>query len=208
MRIIAEQKVGDICNHHWARKLFDYTIVFTEMEPQLRTIRVRMTKDRLNTYSWQLPFLQFFFCNGYLGVAGSGKSYQAEHLLFRSPLPNVYNSGLVCQDMAADLDEAITIFFGSVFENPVNWNTCAAFAKFGLGIPIYDDYKAWPHRFCETWERLSKTDPEFILRVNWWEMKVLSRVPFNSAFCDHELTRRGSLDPFLYHMKMKMDKMT
>jgi len=208
MKLLGKHKIREILRAYrplicFPTQLRDAEIVILEMEPQIRTIRWAeqfVKKPSVTyTYCWQLPYLQFFYTCGYLGIASSPISIDYElgyDCFYRSPLPNVFDSGFVCQKKAKNLNDAIGIFFGSYFEPPGNWILPSKFLilagwDYNSKSPTSVNYSV---ALSEWWQQKSKDDPDFVLSINFIEMGRLYCANANFP---------GSLLPFLQGVERK-----
>jgi hypothetical protein len=145
-------------------------------------------------YRLQLPYLQFLYWRHQIGVSASSEPFEFGDTFKLPPLPNVFNSGLVCQPLTRSLEEAVTVFLGSYFEMPFAWKPCWWFSEAQLNLhrPSPDnggrftDRKMWEwsKSFGEAWESKSLSDPDFVLRHDWakvW-MKDIWKAPFSALF--------------------------
>ena len=218
MKLLGRHKIGEVLRAH--RPLFsfptdlrDAEIVVVEMEPQMRTIRWaergalgrRYPPPKIYTHCWQLPYLQFFYTCGYLGVAADCRSKAIDYELgydyfYRSPLPNVFDSGFVCQKRAENLNDAISIFFGSCFEPPGNWVLVSQFLTLA-GWECNDRKKQLMLLISEAlgnwWEQKSKNDPDFVRAVDFSEM--------GKVYWPDCPRQGGSLVPFLREVGRQWD---
>lgn len=167
-----------------------------ELEPMVRTLRFAWYDEgadwaTTHTFTWQLPYLQFLFCEPWFGVAASGKPYKLGKKLRMSPFPNTYESGMVCQDSARTVEEGIAIFFGSVFEAPSSWWPCRQFALVALDYP---NEKEYPEEFFRDDKFCQKTAELDLLQVKWKDIEPLGGR--NNPFRKKDLT---TILPFLHH---------
>ena len=154
-------------------------IQIVEMEPQRRTIRWRKENcmTSYHTYNWPFPYLQFIFFCGQIGVAASSKPHQLGQKFNHASFPNVYFSGLVCQDLCPTLDQALVYFFGSSFDSPYRWAQPR-----GLARELFDMKKlAHPSKTAQQkWnfsysERLQDLSVDAMLSFNWTLMGPLGQ---------------------------------
>ena len=173
-----------------------------ELEPQRRTLKFQMAyqaedrgKKRLNV---PLPYLQFFFFRGYLGVAASGEPYKPGDDFYASPFPNTYATGKVCLGEAANrvvmtLEKALTLFFWSGFDNPCEWDLSIDFAA-SMGQPCntYPEADA----FLNLWSGLSVDD---MLKCPW-DNVLGERYPTYKINPARDKNTLGNLGAFLAHV--------
>ena len=213
MRIIAETTISDLLEVYplwedWVigkenremptllTRCGNDRVVIGELEPKQRIIRWRFGSKRYH-HRVQLPYLQFLYWKYQIGASASSKPFELGDTFKLPPLPNVFNSGLVCQPLTNNIEEAITVFLGSYFEMPYSWKPCWWFAEEHMNIkqPFNMDTTDknmldWSKSFGETWESLSLSDPDFILRHDWSAAWTKDRLkpPFSALF--HGESRR------------------
>jgi hypothetical protein len=209
MRIIAEITVGELLESYpeWAlscvpnkhreemplviKQNWNDKVVLGEMEPQLRMIRWRFY-NREYHYRLQLPYLQFLYWRYQIGVSASSEPFELGDTFNLPPLPNVFHSGLCCQALTHNLEEAITVFLGSHFEIPFAWKPCWWFGEATLDVRKPDNAKGpsvsemleWSEWFGKAWEAKSLSDPDFVLRYDWphtWS-KDIWMAPYSALY--------------------------
>jgi hypothetical protein len=206
MRIIAETTVGKLLETYpeWVMsgipgqdKLplviiqnWNDKVVLGEMEPQLRMIRWRLYTREYH-YRLQLPYLQFLYWKHQIGVSASSEPFELGDTFNLPPLPNVFHSGLCCQALTHNLEEAITVFLGSHFEIPFAWKPCWWFgeAQLDLQPPTNRSHTElemleWSEWFGKAWEAKSLSDPDFVLRHDWpnqW-IKDVWKAPYSALY--------------------------
>jgi hypothetical protein len=116
-----------------------------------------------HTANWPLPYMQFAFFLNYLAVYFSSSPKESLEGLCLTPFPNQYEDALVCQDRAKNIEEAISIFFGSPFESPACWNGPVGFADKGLNLKVAPS-PPFSMGFSDAWEKLSVDD---MLEFDW-----------------------------------------
>jgi hypothetical protein len=163
-----------------------------ELEPSVRTLKFSLDEDECDwpskqTYAWHLPYLQFLFSDPWLGVGASTKPFKLGKKLRMSPLPNIYESGLVCQEETHSIEDAIATFFGSTFESPGSWWPCRWFAR--IAFDYINDFQ--DSVFCYKMAELG----EDILKVNWKDMETLGE----DSFYNYPEKKWTTILPFLHH---------
>jgi hypothetical protein len=145
------------------------TIEVVEIEPSRRTFRFDAGRE-YHTANWPLPYMQFAFFLNHLAVYFSSTPKESltatpssDQELCLTPFPNQYEDGLVCQQTAKNIEEAIAIFFGSPFEGPACWAGPVAFASRGLKLNPSPSLP-FNEMFSDAWEKLSVDD---MLAFRW-----------------------------------------
>jgi len=168
--------------------ILDSELVLAEMEPVVR--RIRWSGDHSYSYEWQFPYLQFMYCDGWLGVAASSKPWQPPLPLYTAPFPNVYLSGRVCQDHTRDLEDAVAIFFGSHFETPMNWTNCRDFATLAGTYNLRRGYVQNSIDLSNFWQE----NPNFILDFDWSKMGEVGKFESGTAISFLYNLQTGTFD--------------
>jgi len=223
MRTIADCKVKDLYKFkrnklglyqgpgkfkllNWSPLAFNLNVKIIEVEPRVRTFRWRYgTLEK--TYTWAHPFLQFTqIDNGpgrsdnYLGVTATKKPWKFGNQIYPTPFPNVYDNMMICQDPATSIEDGITIFFSSYFENPFHWPGPYVWNQAVFKVFCQDFCKKeadWSIRFSEVWEKMTQEDPFFMLKISWksllWQsgltdgVKRTTIMEFLNTFCRDEI---------------------
>ena len=184
------------------------TVEVIEMEPSRRTFRWNLgSRDDpdIQTASWPLPYMQFGFFLGLTSVFCSSRPREKLENLRLTPFPNQYEDGLVCQDDAETIEEAISVFFGSVFERPCSWRGPVDFA--GRHPELREAVKtaSFNSTFSDAWEELSVDD---MLEFDWLRMPI-ARIASNWQCCIPRLIGQddnpwgaGTIYPFLVRATM------
>jgi hypothetical protein len=179
------------------RRVADDTLTIIEVEPQFRTLRFSVAYDSSNNLKGKarfcvpLPYLQFFYLKGYLGVAASGKPYKLGDDFYDSPFPNTYATGKVCMGEVPTLERAISIFYWSGFDSPCEWDTSKnVAAAFSQGCHTYPEADS----FLQKWSELSIDD---MLNCPWIDNVLGRDYCFENPAKDNLI---GNVTPFLFHV--------
>jgi hypothetical protein len=148
------------------------TIEVVEIEPQRRTFRFDAGPGGYHTANLPLPYMQFAFFLNHLAVYFSSSPKESLEGLCLTPFPNQYEDGFVCQEHAKNIEEAISIFFGSPFESPACWNGPVWFADRGLKLKASPSLP-FTTSFIEAWEKLSVDD---MLEFDWSKVTLETHV--------------------------------
>jgi len=205
LRIIAQGKIGSFyldiidkiatCGNQAADYLCDQELIIAEAEPQLRTIRWVAEDCTQQVHRWQLPYLQFLFFGGKLGLAASKAPYTHGHPFYLPPLPNVYEDGLVCQGLTRNFESALVMFYSSRFTSPMLWDHPIRFKR--AASPKHFPYEKMPDiKFADKWQEWSLSDdPLQMYDFNWEEMGRLER--YQRGGWPPTLSSLGSIDEFI-----------
>ena len=149
----------------------DEVITIVEMEPQRRMFRWTYDGEEIYSFDCPFPYVQFVHFYGRLAVSASSQPFILGDLFHHGPFPNVYFSGKVCQDFRVDIDEALMLFYNSLFDPPYRWPYASPFCKRAFPHFKEDPTIHLDKPYCREWEKLSIDD---ILRVSWAGMPILA----------------------------------
>jgi hypothetical protein len=204
IRKILKGKVGEYFSEFPA--LSDQTdwthmpLEIIELPPQRRTIRWVDIHKKKYTSNLPLPYMQFIFSRradcpegGRIAVAFSAKPHQLGQQFYHTAFPNTEFSGMVCQDSAATVEEAVAVFFGSYFENISLFAHCRKFSQLAGFPPFYGNGEDEWYYLC--WEEL---DEELMCAVDWDGMGNLAGYQSDSQMAGFEKGGQiGEITPFL-----------
>jgi hypothetical protein len=184
-------------SYSWMSKAADAPLKIVELEPQIRTLRFGVAYDNTNNlkgkarFSVPLPYVQFFYFKGYLGVAASGKPYKLGDDFYDSPFPNTYATGKVCMGECSSLEGALSVFFWSGFDSPCEWDTSMnVAAAFGINCSGYPEADL----FLDLWSGMSI---DHMLNVPWHDNVLGRDHDWENPAKEHLF---GNVAPFLYHV--------
>jgi hypothetical protein len=178
----------------------DMPLEIIELAPQRRTIRWVDINNKKYTSNLPLPYMQFIFSrradcpeNGRIAVAFSSEPHKLGRQFYQTAFPNTEHTGMVCQQSALTIEEAIAIFFGSYFENISLFGHCRKFSQIA-GFPHYYG-KGEDEWYYLCWEEL---DEELMCAVDWEGMGNLAGYNSDSQMALHQKGGQiGEITPFL-----------
>ena len=171
MRILEQCTAGELVSGptaHSPLRPSKSEVTIVEFEPQIRTVKLLVPPEsqrpvpvpvRCGKYIHTLvfPYIQFTYCQKSISVGMRNKPATSfRDLLFVPPLPNIYDSGQLCQPQGESLEEAIDVFWQSTFQVDDEWG-----GIFSL--------KRSEFKWYGPWEKMTRDNPEQALNYQWDE---------------------------------------